>query len=71
MTPYELRAILDSDKKITINELCEIIYELKQDCINESHRLTMENIENCDIRFYDGEVNAFYICLDLLDKVKE
>lgn len=65
MTFEELHKILDDEtRKISPSELQNILYELKQDCLHEQVNLdpTAHNY-----RFYDGEQNAFYICLDLLE----
>ena len=62
MTDDKLREILQSDKSLSLNEAKEIIYELKNDCIQY-------NEDTYKAGFYNGELNAFYICLDLLEKV--
>ena len=64
MSTKELQTILQSNNSLTLSEIKEIIYQLKNDCI----RVTKSDYET---GFYDGEVNAFYICLDLLDKMEE
>ena len=62
MTYNELQKYLCSDEKIRKEKLKQIIWELHQDCFNEQ-------AETND-RFYLGEMNAFRICLDLLEKVE-
>lgn len=65
MTAEELQKILLDDKKLTIEDVQSILWELKEDCLNEIDKDLPKEKEN----FYYGEVNAFYICLDLLEKV--
>lgn len=65
MTAEELQKILQDDKKLTIEDVQGILWELKQDCFNETYKALNKETEN----FYHGEINAFYICLDLLEKV--
>lgn len=73
MTVAELHAILDNkDRVLSFKELCDIIYELKQDVYTELCKATLSNstriIETArKIGFYDGEQNAFQIVLDLLE----
>ena len=62
MTVEKLQEILQSDDKLGLNDAKEIIYELKNDCV-------MFNEDPYKAGFYNGQMNAFYICLDLLDKV--
>lgn len=75
MTPAELQKILRSDEKLTVKQVKEIIWELKQDCFDKIYemygkgKLIGELI--VDQKYYQGESNAFYICLDLLEKVEE
>ena len=70
MTTAELHEILDDEnRKLTADELKEVVYQLKQDCINEQYEHTMSKIFE-KAEFYAGEVNAFYICLDLLEHLK-
>lgn len=64
MTTEKLQQILQSDKALTLNEVKEIIYELKNDCV-------VFREDRYEAGFYNGELNAFYICLDLLEKVNE
>ena len=60
----ELQEILNyADKKITLFELKNIIHKLKKSCAQAQVNIRDENI----IKFYTGEMNAFQICLDLLD----
>ena len=64
MTVKELRALLQSET-LTLQQVKDAIYECKNDCIG---RADITNKYECG--FYNGEVNAFYICLDLLDKLE-
>lgn len=88
MKPSELQKILQSENKLTLAEIKEIIYQLQQDCFWEIYELgkkefsvdcAKDSIHDCldviktqqKIQFYQGETNAFYICLDLLNKIGE
>ena len=64
MTAGKLQDILQNKKELTIDEIKQIIYELKNDCVGAAE---ITNRYECG--FYNGEMNAFYICLDLLDKL--
>ena len=64
MTAEQLQAYLQSDKQLTLRAVQNIIYELKNDCV-----VFKENAYEAG--FYNGEMNAFYICLDLLAKVED
>ena len=66
MTTEKLQEILESDKKLSISEIEQIIYELKNDVIGVS-----SESDTYARGFYTGEINAFYICLDLLGKLPE
>ena len=76
MTTAELHEILDNEnRKLTVAELKQVIYELKQDAFNElSKILDKKSLDRQDIRnlgFYDGEQNAFQIVLDLFERLGE
>ena len=65
MTANELQNIIQSNKELSLQEVKEIIYQLKNDCI------ASQRDENPYKQgYYQGEVNAFYIALDLLGKVE-
>jgi hypothetical protein len=70
MTTAELHEILDDEnRKLTADELKEVVYQLKQDCSDECHKqIIMGDYEKA--QFYSGEANAFQICLDLLEHLK-
>lgn len=70
MTTAELHEILDDEnRKLTADELKEVVYQLKQDCNDEYHKqIMMDDYEKA--QFYSGETNAFHICLDLLEHLK-
>ena len=69
MTTQELHKILDDKNKIlTKEELANIIYELKQDCREAQRKV---DVDKPDYQFYCGEINAFYICLDLLEHLED
>lgn len=63
MTDGELQKILQSDEQLSLAKVKQIIYELKNDVIGK----IAEN--KYEAGFNNGQVNAFYICLDLLEKV--
>lgn len=64
MTNAELHDILDDEnKKISLKEFRNILYELIDDCTREA--------TNGDLSFYNGEINAFYIALDLSEHIEE
>lgn len=80
MTTSELHEILDNEnRKLTLAELKRVIYELKQDCHNETYKLldafSMNKMAREDYvrdnSFYNGEQNAFQIALDLLEYLEE
>lgn len=76
MTTADLHKILDDEnRKLTLAELKQVIYELKQDAFNEFGKiLDKKSLDRQHIRnlgFYDGEQNAFQICLDLLEHLGE
>lgn len=69
MTFTDLHKILDDEnRKLSLDELKQVIYELKQDCFNEQIR---EVINGRNYYYYGGEQNAFQICLDLLEHLGE
>ncbi len=69
MTTAELHQILESNKKITLKEYREILYQLKSDVIEEQ----VKYIEGNDPKFswYNGEMNAFRLALDLSEHIEE
>ena len=73
MTPAELQKILRSDEKLTVKQVKEIIWELKNDVSYKPYidKNASLNYQEFQKNFYNGEANAFYICLDLLEKVEE
>lgn len=71
MTFKELHEILDNeDRKLTKPELMNVIYELKNDVANMVYQTTMDD-KDLQAQFYMGEMNAFYICMDLLEHLEE
>lgn len=76
MTFTNLHKILDNEKqKLSLDELKQVIYELKQDCFKEQAVL-LDDYSNkrCGERhyihtnaYYMGEKNAFQIALNLLE----
>ena len=76
MTFEQLHEILDDEKrKVSKEELAQIIYELKQDCLNEVYCIDQgyysPNTANAYEHFYMGKSNAFQICLDLIEHLGE
>ena len=69
MTTAELHEILDNpQRKLTAEELKEVIYQLKQDCWGKYYKENDKaNANNYHLATYSGEANAFQICLDLLE----
>lgn len=77
----QLHEILDDkDKQIYLDELKQVIYELKRDCNERGldclFLYTESNGKNelkeyGEYKFYSGEQNAFQIVLDLLEHLKE
>ena len=71
MTTAELHKILDDEnRKLTTDELKEVVYQLKQDCFDEVLKADGKD-DIYLLGFYNGETNAFQICLDLLEHLKE
>lgn len=70
MTTNELHEILDDEnRKLTADELKEVVYQLKQDTFDKyCEEMSKDNIQNS--QFYGGETNAFQICLDLLEHLE-
>jgi hypothetical protein len=70
MTTNELHVILDDENKtITPQELNQIIYELKNDCLAKADE-TLDVDNPGTYKYYSGEANAFQIVLDLLDHLQ-
>lgn len=62
MTKEELHKILDDDsKKISLSEFREIIFEMIDDCTREA--------SGDSLQYYQGEINAFYLALDLSEHI--
>lgn len=60
----ELQKILNNeDKRITLFELKDILRRLKKACVQSQTNVIDKGV----IKFYVGEINAFQICLDLLE----
>lgn len=69
MTTAELHQILDDEnKKITLKEYQEILFQLKWDVI---HTLATSKVSADDERWYAGEMNGFQLALDLSEHIKE
>ncbi len=79
MTIDEIYEILDNeDRTISLSELKQALYELKNDCTREGQKhldaaLDADKTDLDTIRkefenykYYMGESNAFQICLDLI-----
>ena len=68
MTNGELHDILDDEnKKISLKEFRNVIYKVINSCASE-----LGKEKNIMARqFYNGEINAFYIALDLSEHIEE
>ena len=67
MTTQQLQAYLQSEESLTLGKVKDIIYE----CNNDIAGIDIDVQANpYTAGYYAGESNAFYICLDLLDKVE-
>jgi hypothetical protein len=67
MRASELQAILQNNKKYSVTEIQNIIQELIHDGIGE---INEHFNEQNTVRWYQGEINGFYICRDLLDHLE-
>lgn len=68
MTTQQLQAYLQSEKSLTLGKVKDIIYECKNDIAGIGIDVQANPYT---AGYYAGESNAFYICLDLLDKVED
>ena len=68
MTAQQLQAYLQSEKPLTLSKVKDIIYECKNDIAGIGIDV---HANPYTAGYYAGESNAFYICLDLLDKVED
>lgn len=68
MTAQQLQAYLQSEKSLTLGKVKDIIYECKNDIAGIGIDVQANPYT---AGYYAGESNAFYICLDLLDKVED
>lgn len=68
MTGQQLQAYLQSEKPLTLSKVKDIIYECKNDIAGIGIDVQANPYT---AGYYAGESNAFYICLDLLDKVED
>lgn len=86
MTPAELQKILQSDEKLTVKQVEEIMRELMKETIGKGLDLQKykciqisNNINDLAIqiqplfeeKFCEGQIKSLGICLDLLEKVGE
>lgn len=75
MTNEELHKILDDkNKKLSIDEFKEIIYQLKHDCYSAATKISLSTEKKVQKKirenFYLGEENAFHIALMLSDHLE-
>ena len=68
MTAQQLQTYLQSEKPLTLGKIKDIIYECKNDIAGIGIDVQANPYT---AGYYAGESNAFYICLDLLDKVED
>lgn len=66
MTTKELQINLRKES-LSLDEVKGILNALKNDVLKEQAR---DDISDAQSHFYGGEGNAFYIALDLLEKVR-
>lgn len=72
MTVAELHEILDNEnKKISLKEYKEILFQLKWDVQNEICKLTKEDVTHPKLKWYYGEMNGFQLALDLSEHINE
>lgn len=72
MTVAELHKILDDEnKKISLKEYKEILFQLKCDVQNEIYKLIKEDVSHPKLKWYTGEMNGFQLALDLSEHIKE
>lgn len=86
MTPAELQKILQSDEKLTVKQVKEIMRELMKETIgkgldlqknrcrqmsNNINDLTIQIQPLFEEKFCEGQIRSLCICLDLLEKVEE
>ena len=73
MTTAELQRILQSDEKLSTNEIIEIIGELRDDCFDKIYSIPLSDNprDRYEYGFYTGEENAFDIVLTLLSKLEK
>lgn len=71
MTTEKLHEILDDEnRELTVDELQQVLYELKTDCFKQyCEMFEANNIK--ESQFYLGEQNAFQIALDLMEHIKK
>lgn len=70
MTTAELHEILDDEnRKITLKEYQEILFELKWDAIEKASKVPVGQISA--FQWYNGEMNGFQLALDLSEHIKE
>lgn len=66
----ELHEILDDEnRKITLKEYQEILFQLKRDIIKKASEVPCGQISA--FQWYNGEMNGFQLALDLSEHIKE
>lgn len=70
MTVAELHEILDDEnKKITLKEYQDILFQLKHDCTQQIVDWDYD-ITSKEYQWYCGEMNGFQLALDLSEHIK-
>lgn len=69
-TTTELHQILDDEnKKITLKEYQEILFDLKWDTIEKASKVPVGQISA--FQWYNGEMNGFQLALSLSEHINE
>ena len=72
MTVAELHEILDDEnKKISLKEYKEILFQLKWDVQNEICKLKKEDVTHPKLKWYYGEMNGFQLALYLSEHIEK
>lgn len=72
MTKDELQKILSSENKFKVEQIRQFIYEMREDIYDGlcTHLIEEGFVGKYIEQFCLGKMEAFQLCLDLLDKVE-